>query len=98
MLLLLHVAVFVTEASDFFATHSFINSSLYLMYSADTEAGGVWMIDFNACSPAPAGVRLDHRSAWEPGNHEDGYLFGLDNLIRIWKDLEVTHRSGSATL
>ena len=32
---------------------------------------------------------LTHRSAWESGNHEDGYLTGVDNIIRILKDMEA---------
>ena len=27
-----------------------------------------------------------HRAAWQPGNHEDGFLTGLDNLVRILEE------------
>ena len=33
----------------------------------------------------PQGRRIDHRSAWEVGNHEDGYLIGLANMRRLWR-------------
>lgn len=75
------------EASKFFKTHELIGSSLLILYDAD-ETVGVWMIDFTKTLPIPANFRkLSHRQPWQPGNHEDGYLFGLDNLIQILKDL-----------
>ena len=48
------------------------------------------MIDFAKTEQLPAGGRLTHTSEWEVGNREDGYLTGLDNLIEIWTDLDVT--------
>ena len=32
-------------------------------------------------------MRLDHRSPWVKGNHEDGYLTGVDNIIDIFEEL-----------
>ncbi|CAD7931935.1 unnamed protein product [Amoebophrya sp. A120] len=29
-------------------------------------------------------VELNHRVPWQPGNHEDGVLFGIDNMIDCW--------------
>jgi len=28
--------------------------------------------------------------AWEVGNHEDGYLTGLANLQRLWREMIAT--------
>jgi hypothetical protein len=38
---------------------------------------------------------LDHRSPWVVGNHEDGFLFGLDVLIEVLINLStnVSHTS-----
>ena len=30
---------------------------------------------------------LSHRDAWTKGNHEDGFLVGLDSLIGFWADV-----------
>ena len=46
---------------------------------------GVWMIDFSKARPSSQ--PLTHTKAWELGNQEDGYLWGLANLIRAWEAL-----------
>lgn len=43
------------------------------------------MIDFSKARPSSQ--PLTHTKAWELGNQEDGYLWGLANLIRAWEGL-----------
>ena len=69
------------EADDVAAHHAFIRSSLLLVYSDVTNETSVHMIDFARCYRTEQ--RLSHRATWQPGNHEDGFLTGLDNLVRI---------------
>jgi len=45
------------------------------------------MIDFAKTTPLPAGVQIDHRSPWVPGNHEDGYRVGTANLATLLSEL-----------
>lgn len=45
------------------------------------------MIDFAKTVPVPEDVNIDHNSAWKVGNHEDGYLIGMNNLISIFESL-----------
>lgn len=47
----------------------------------------MWMIDFAKTIRIEGTNQLTHRAAWQEGNHEDGYLFGLDNMISIWSDV-----------
>ena len=47
----------------------------------------IWMIDFGKTMHLPEDMRIDHKSAWHRGNHEDGYLSGVDNMISIFEDL-----------
>jgi 1D-myo-inositol-triphosphate 3-kinase len=69
------------ENSDFFKSHEVVGSSILIIY--DEEKSGAWMIDFAKSKQVPENIQLNHRREWEVGNHEDGYLHGLDNLIGI---------------
>ncbi|XP_056139109.1 inositol-trisphosphate 3-kinase Cb [Lampris incognitus] len=73
----------VLEKSHFFRTHEVVGSSLLFVHDASGQAR-VWMIDFGKTVPLPAPLTLDHRTPWVEGNREDGYLWGLDNLIDIF--------------
>lgn len=67
------------EGNEWFETHELIGSSLLFVYdrsAAGPPAAGVWMIDFANSNPQPRVARGAAR--------EDGYLFGLDNLIALW--------------
>lgn len=69
------------ERSQFFRTHEVVGSSILIVL--DQEKAGAWMIDFAKTVPLPSGTTTNHRKIWQYGNHEDGYLLGLDNLIKI---------------
>ena len=45
----------------------------------------IWMIDFGKTTPVPPRTKINHRSEWKPGNYEDGYLFGIDNVLKIFE-------------
>jgi len=79
-------AIHATLSScQMFSEHQFINTSLLFVHDAAWQRCGVWMIDFSKARPASR--PLLHTIPWELGNQEDGYLFGLSNLIRLWERL-----------
>ncbi|XP_066590999.1 inositol-trisphosphate 3-kinase homolog isoform X2 [Prorops nasuta] len=75
------------EESKYFQTHEVIGSSIFMIY--DNEKVGVWLIDFAKTCQVPDGRKLTHRRPWEEGNHEEGFLFGLDNLIATLEEVDL---------
>ncbi|KAM9801579.1 inositol-trisphosphate 3-kinase Cb [Neosynchiropus ocellatus] len=73
----------VLDQSEFFRSHEVVGSSLLFVHDSSGKAK-VWMIDFGKTVPLPAPQTLDHRTPWVEGNREDGYMWGLDNLIDIF--------------
>jgi len=79
------------ECSKLFQHHEVIGSSLLFVHD-HTNLAGIWMIDFGKTKRLPNNTTNNHRSAWVEGNREDGYLFGLDNLLQIFKDIRSTSK------
>lgn len=74
--------------SAFFQKHEVIGSSILIIY--DDEKAGVWMIDFAKTVPVPEGINITHRKPWNLGNHEEGYLTGIDNLIKVVEEVPAS--------
>ena len=74
---------FDVKLSFFLTIFQVIGSSLLFVHDSKGHAG-VWMIDFGKTVPVSDGIFLNHRNEWTEGNHEDGYLWGLDNMIDVW--------------
>lgn len=54
------------------------------MFVHDKYNANVWLIDFAKTILLPEEINIDHNSKWKVGNHEDGYLIGINNLISIF--------------
>ncbi|XP_043949472.1 inositol-trisphosphate 3-kinase A isoform X6 [Drosophila biarmipes] len=80
--------------SEFFQTHEVIGSSLLFVH--DQTHASIWLIDFAKTVELPPQLRIDHYSAWKVGNHEDGYLIGINNLIDIFVELQASMSAESS--
>lgn len=69
------------EKSTFFQSHEIIGSSILIVY--DEKHVGAWMIDFAKSRPLDNDIKIDHRREWIEGNHEEGLLYGIDELIKV---------------
>eukprot|EP00967_Tisochrysis_lutea_P111836 scaffold176179_cov33-Tisochrysis_lutea.AAC.2 len=67
------------RCSEVFATHELIGTTL-LLVADETGHAGAWMIDFGVTRGR---TQLKHDVPWINGNHEDGYLIGVRNLILL---------------
>ncbi|CAH0393993.1 unnamed protein product [Bemisia tabaci] len=75
------------EQTQYFKTHEVVGSSILIIH--DNSKVGAWLIDFGKTRPVPDGLSVNHRTPWTPGNHEEGLLIGLDNLINIIENLKL---------
>lgn len=83
------------ECSDFFKTHEIVGSSIFIIY--DDERVGAWLIDFAKTRSVPQGLQVDHRAEWQQGNHEEGFLYGLDRLIHTIETAKLPTPGDEAT-
>ncbi|XP_077293173.1 inositol 1,4,5-triphosphate kinase 2 isoform X1 [Arctopsyche grandis] len=74
------------EESKFFQNHEVIGSSLLFVH--DRRSASVWLIDFAKTVILPKDIAIDHNSKWTVGNHEDGYMIGINNLISIFTTIK----------
>ncbi|KAM6968968.1 inositol-trisphosphate 3-kinase A [Tautogolabrus adspersus] len=81
------------KTSDFFRQHEVIGSSLLFIHD-HTGNAQVWIIDFGKTTALPEGQTLNHNISWQEGNREDGYLWGLENLIQTMKSVSNEGTSG----
>lgn len=83
------------ERSEFFRTHEIVGSSIFIIY--DDERVGAWLIDFAKTRRVPQDVVVNHRATWSQGNHEEGFLYGLDRLINIIETASMSKKGNETT-
>ena len=75
-----------------FSLQSFLFSKMIgssLLFIHDNNRATIGIIDFGKTRMLPKHIQINHTSQWVDGNHEDGYLIGIDNLIDIFEEVFV---------
>ena len=75
------------ERSEWFLSHTVVMSSLLLVYDSHPASDLhpiVRIIDLPHCVKLAEGDVITHRRPYEHGNHEEGFLIGLDNLLNVF--------------
>ena len=76
-----------------------LQSSLLFIYDDNEHSmapPSAWMIDFAKTVEVPESMQLNHRDMWVKGNHEDGFLYGIDSLIDFWREVSEGSRTPAA--
>jgi len=89
MLNRLHAFRAALTVSSFFKENEFVGSSLLFIIDPNGVSNFYW-IDFGKTQALPVGVEVTHQLPWAMGNHEDGILMGVDNLILAWQGVAET--------
>jgi 1D-myo-inositol-triphosphate 3-kinase len=69
-------------SSEFFKHHEIVGSSLLFVYD-DEDNATVTMLDFGKTMPSKEPLRHDVPYVYPTLSHEEGYLVGVENLIKI---------------
>lgn len=77
------------QESTFVHRHEFIGSSLLLIADHRAHTGVNW-IDFAKTCPVANDRQITHLRPWSQGNHEDGILLGINELVEIWGEMVQT--------
>ena len=78
-----------TRHPRMFGVHSHVDIGRELWFVHDHEQASVWLIDFAKTVILPQNHEIDHNTTWKVGNHEDGYLIGINNMLQIFTELEA---------
>merc|ERR1712150_452806 len=79
------------EKSPFVRGHECIGTSILFIADAEGRCDAFW-IDFAKTHEVPGPLGITHRCAWSMGNHEDGLLTGIDNLVHTWERVAASLR------
>lgn len=61
------------------------------MFVHDSKNANIWLIDFAKTLILPQDIKINHTSEWVVGNHEDGYLIGINNLLDIFTEMNAAN-------
>ena len=89
------------ERSAFFNDHVFLRSALLLTYddAAREKRLELKLINFAFCYAVPDGQSVSHTAPWDgdAASHQDGYLFGMESLLRLMQRVAEQLRSMSVS-
>ena len=74
--------------SDFFNNHEVIGSSLLFVYDENDNAT-VTMLDFGKTVRSPQPLKHNVPYVYPTLSHEEGYLVGVDNILKIIKAIDT---------
>jgi len=93
ILLKLENLIAALSRSEFIPKHVFLRSTMLIVYddAAREDKMELKIMNFADSYSLPDGVTVTHTDEWDgtADNHEDGYVTGIKNLLRIMKEVEA---------